>query len=153
MNTYENAAVVLNAYKMTAYIVDGKLILQSKKQEEVIPLSKIQSASIRDPKGINYGVVTIYTAQANTASVGIGLGVSLSGGAQREILFTRENKDAAHQLHEYIANWEPASTAAAPQEGTVVSVVEEIRGLKQLLDEGILTQEEFDAKKKQLLGI
>lgn len=35
----------------------------------------------------------------------------------------------------------------------VVSVVDEIRGLKQLLDEGILTEEEFAAKKKQLLGI
>lgn len=29
----------------------------------------------------------------------------------------------------------------------------EIRELKDLLDDGILTQEEFDAKKKQLLGI
>ena len=37
--------------------------------------------------------------------------------------------------------------------GSVVSVVDEIRGLKQLLDEGILTEEEFAAKKKQLLGI
>ena len=35
----------------------------------------------------------------------------------------------------------------------VVSVVDEIRGLKQLLDEGILTEEEFAAKKKQLLEI
>ena len=35
----------------------------------------------------------------------------------------------------------------------VVSVVDEIRGLKQLLDEGILTEEEVAAKKKQLLGI
>nr|DAU00696.1 MAG TPA: Short C-terminal domain [Caudoviricetes sp.] len=32
-------------------------------------------------------------------------------------------------------------------------VVDEIRGLKQLLDEGILTEEKFTAKKKQLLGI
>ena len=46
-----------------------------------------------------------------------------------------------------------ASQPNPPQAGTVVSVVEEIRGLKALLDEGILTQEEFEAKKKQLLGI
>ncbi|TQR32746.1 SHOCT domain-containing protein [Lysinibacillus sphaericus] len=30
---------------------------------------------------------------------------------------------------------------------------DEIRELKDSLDDGILTQEEFDAKKKQLLGI
>ncbi|MGE7839630.1 SHOCT domain-containing protein [Lysinibacillus sp. NPDC093712] len=33
------------------------------------------------------------------------------------------------------------------------SVADEIIKFKQLLDEGILTQDEFDAKKKQLLGI
>ena len=31
--------------------------------------------------------------------------------------------------------------------------VEEILKYKQLLDSGILTQEEFEAKKKQILGI
>ena len=31
--------------------------------------------------------------------------------------------------------------------------IEEIRKYKSLLDDGIITQEEFDAKKKQLLGI
>lgn len=30
---------------------------------------------------------------------------------------------------------------------------EELRKLKSLLDDGILTQEEFDAKKKQLLNL
>lgn len=33
------------------------------------------------------------------------------------------------------------------------SVADEIRSYKSLLDEGIITQEEFDAKKKQLLGL
>ncbi|WP_286926469.1 MULTISPECIES: SHOCT domain-containing protein [Lysinibacillus] len=32
-------------------------------------------------------------------------------------------------------------------------VADEIRELKDLLDAGILTQDEFDAKKKQLLEI
>lgn len=34
-----------------------------------------------------------------------------------------------------------------------VDPVEEIRRFKELMDEGILTQEEFEAKKKQILGI
>ncbi|MCM1505729.1 MAG: SHOCT domain-containing protein [Ruminococcus flavefaciens] len=34
-----------------------------------------------------------------------------------------------------------------------VSSADEILKLKQLLDAGVLTQEEFDAKKKQLLGL
>ena len=33
------------------------------------------------------------------------------------------------------------------------SSADQLRELKNLLDEGILTQEEFDAKKKQILGL
>ncbi len=36
---------------------------------------------------------------------------------------------------------------------STVSIVTELRQYKELLDEGVLTQEEFEAKKKQLLGI
>lgn len=34
-----------------------------------------------------------------------------------------------------------------------MSIADEIRKFKELADEGIITQEEFEAKKKQLLGI
>lgn len=34
-----------------------------------------------------------------------------------------------------------------------LSAADEIRKFKQLLDDGIITQEEFDSKKKQLLGL
>ena len=33
------------------------------------------------------------------------------------------------------------------------SSADEIKKFKELLDSGIITQEEFDAKKKQLLGL
>ena len=36
---------------------------------------------------------------------------------------------------------------------TSPSVVDELKGFKDLLDSGVITQEEFDAKKKQLLGL
>ena len=43
-------------------------------------------------------------------------------------------------------------TAAAP---TIASTsnADEIKKYKELLDMGVITQEEFDAKKKQLLGL
>ena len=34
-----------------------------------------------------------------------------------------------------------------------ISAADEIRKYKELLDEGIITQEEYDAKRKQLLGL
>jgi predicted Zn-dependent peptidase len=34
-----------------------------------------------------------------------------------------------------------------------VSTADELKKFKELLDSGVITQEEFDAKKKQLLGL
>lgn len=34
-----------------------------------------------------------------------------------------------------------------------ITTADEIRKFKELLDEGVITQDEFDAKKKQLLGL
>lgn len=39
------------------------------------------------------------------------------------------------------------------QAPATVDTEKELRGIKSLLDDGIITQEEFDAKKKQILGI
>ena len=51
--------------------------------------------------------------------------------------------------------WEREQRQNNPVSATTsnTSVVDEIKRYKELLDVGILTQEEFDAKKKQLLGI
>ena len=44
----------------------------------------------------------------------------------------------------------PAQSAAQP---AAISGAEELKKFKELLDMGIISQEEFDAKKKQLLGL
>lgn len=41
----------------------------------------------------------------------------------------------------------------AESAGTTESVVEQLKQFAELKDQGILTQAEFDAKKKQLLGL
>ena len=48
---------------------------------------------------------------------------------------------------------EDSSKEDIPVEESSPSVPDEIRKYKELMDEGILTEEEFTAKKKQLLGI
>ena len=48
---------------------------------------------------------------------------------------------------------EASSKMAEPITGKVPDPTEELRKYKSLLDDGIITQEDFDAKKKQLLGI
>ena len=49
--------------------------------------------------------------------------------------------------------YQPASASPINKPAASVNGTEEIKKYKELLDSGIITQEEFDAKKKQLLGL
>lgn len=141
----------MNGFTLWAY--DGNIIIVSRRNEETIPVSKIQSFSLKEPHGLSQGQIVFNTAQAATAGVNLGFGISAAFGAEKSFFFTKANLEAAKQLRDYVTNYEatlqqPTVTATAGG-----SAVEEIRGLKSLLDDGIITQEEFDAKKRQLLGI
>jgi predicted Zn-dependent peptidase len=46
-----------------------------------------------------------------------------------------------------------AQSPAASQPAAAGAIPEQIKKFKELLDMGAITQEEFDAKKKQLLGL
>ncbi|TYC86368.1 SHOCT domain-containing protein [Acetobacterium wieringae] len=49
---------------------------------------------------------------------------------------------------------EPATAVEAGQmPSATLSAAEEIKQFKELMDAGIITAEEFEAKKKQLLGL
>ena len=62
----------------------------------------------------------------------------------------------AQKIQSFIDDYQAAATT--PQVQTINNIVtkspaEELKAFKELLDMGIITQEEFDAKKKQLLGL
>ena len=81
-----------------------------------------------------------------------GLAVSTASGSLKFTML--KNRD---ELHETISNLlvmrqdKVASTTIKPE--IPQSNADELKKYKDLLDAGILTQEEFDAKKKQLLGL
>lgn len=81
-----------------------------------------------------------------------GLTVSTASGALKFTML--KNRD---ELHETISNLlisrqEKAAPAAIKQE-IHYSNADELKKYKELLDTGVITQDEFDAKKKQLLGL
>ena len=45
------------------------------------------------------------------------------------------------------------SKSKSAQGASAISSADELKKFKELLDMGVITQEEFDAKKKQLLGL
>ena len=70
----------------------------------------------------------------------------------------RENASRIHTelnqaLYEFKNNSSQASTPQIIQAPSAPTAADEIRQFKALLDDGIITQEEFDQKKKELLGL
>ncbi len=82
-----------------------------------------------------------------------GLAVTTSSGAIKFSMLS--NRDI---LHKVISNllvdrqYKPTPTTTIKQE-IPQSLADELKKYKELLDMGVITQEEFDAKKKQLLGL
>jgi hypothetical protein len=63
-----------------------------------------------------------------------------------KLLIERQSKNNAHTPQQQ-------AYTAQPQSMTYSVNTDELKQLKELLDTGVITQEEFDTKKKQLLGI
>lgn len=63
------------------------------------------------------------------------------------------NNVSRRQARRWAGQEEQQVQEQAPQPASQDDVVAQLQQLAQLKDQGILTQEEFDAKKKQILGI
>ena len=82
-----------------------------------------------------------------------GIAVSTSSG-KISFLFIENSKEIYSAISELIiARQEEKHVANEPIYTSQASNAEELKKYKELLDTGVITQEEFDAKKKQLLGL
>jgi hypothetical protein len=84
---------------------------------------------------------------------------SFTGGAfdaardENSVTFSGTDKyDLALKIKLHVESWSPAAAHDAREPGETGPVADEIRKLKSLLDEGVLTADEFATRKKQLLG-
>ncbi|HDT6578858.1 TPA: SHOCT domain-containing protein [Bacillus cereus] len=78
-------------------------------------------------------------------------GVMAAATDENTVMFTKREQKMAEEIKEYIesilVNKSKSQVAAS------VSGADEILKYKELLDQGIITEEDFQAKKKKLLGI
>lgn len=80
------------------------------------------------------------------------IAVTTSSGAIKFGLIS--NRDEVHEkITSLLVNRQESAKTIVKEEHPVVDNPEAIKKFKELLDAGIITQEEFDAKKKQLLGL
>lgn len=122
-------------YKHIIAIYDDVLVFRSDFWKDhasaVVPLPKIKSVFYEDRfRKFNIGIM---------------------GGGSIETIVDRKDSNVAMWAREYLEKRIVQLIQSGSSSET--DVVEEIKKYKELLDSGILTPEEFAAKKKQLLGI
>ncbi|MEX1095773.1 MAG: DUF4429 domain-containing protein [Planctomycetales bacterium] len=141
--------------------VDGSVIRIEKKgiftarREKTIPIGSISSVEVKEPGSVFVGFIqfSISGAKARDSSY------TLSGGAfdavqdENSVVFADRNAYAtALAVKAYVESW-----AADSHRGTISptmnqsSVVDELRKLKALLDDGVLNMREFEQQKNRLL--
>ena len=95
----------------------------------------------------------IKTADVVKSTIENGLAGTILGGiGKKSVPSVSKNslaKDAVDVAKELLVNGKEENTVSVPND----EQIETLKKMKELVDIGVLTQEEFDAKKKQLLGL
>lgn len=86
-----------------------------------------------------------------TAKLG-GIAVSTSSGAIR-FIGIKNNSEIHTVISKLLMERQESAKQTSATTEKSQTKADELREIKKLLDDGIITQEEFDAKKKQLLGL
>ncbi|MDM5248803.1 MULTISPECIES: DUF4429 domain-containing protein [unclassified Lysinibacillus] len=116
------------------------------KGEKSIPIKSITAIQFKEP-----GLTTGYVQFAYSGSSETKGGTMAAVKDENTITFVKKELKQAREMVDLIES--KRQTESTPSKNSSVSAADEILKMKELLDAGILTQDEFDTKKKQLLGI
>lgn len=140
------------------YVYEDKIVIERKgfkafitqgmKGGKTIPFSSLTSIQFKPAGTITNGYIQF----------GVLGGVECKGGAlaagydENTVFFQKKNSELANNIKEFLEKKIAEKNNPAP---TIqqTSSADELKKFKDLLDSGVITQEEFDAKKKQLLGL
>ncbi|MBQ8746893.1 MAG: SHOCT domain-containing protein [Clostridia bacterium] len=89
------------------------------------------------------------------ASTNFGQGITVATSSGKISFHLLKNADAIYEVlnNLLIERQQAKQTAAAPTVVQQSDSADQLKKYKDLLDSGVITQEEFDAKKAQLLGL
>ena len=128
--------------------------LFSGRNERTLLIRNISSVEIKKPRGFaGFIQFSIAGGKARDRSL------TLTGGAfdaaqdENSVLFNgEESYQIALQIKTYVESWSvPSERGAAP--GPPRSTADEIQKLKALMNDGVLTKEEFENQKRKLLSM
>ena len=143
LKVYEDHCVLTAKKNAVSLLITNKFFAGNKK----FYYSDLTSVQFRDPGMITDGYMEFeYPGSRSGNSSG-------AYSSENAIAFTKKDLDKMREIYNYIDG--KIREYKNKGNGTVqqLSPADELKKFKELLDTGILTQEEFDAKKKELLGI
>ena len=148
LDVYDNK-VVFSSTKSTSTVVTGLVFGTSVTQGEKTIYYKDAIGVQYKPSSIADGYIQIETAAGGVTSS------SSQYGGENSIQFSGKDRNSEAEIIVNFIKNKIEEIKNAPVGGIIqqVSPAEELKKFKELLDAGIITQEEFDAKKKELLGI
>ena len=155
------AALVLQGNQgKTLYASEDAIRIEKKgvltgKREKTILIRNVTSVEVKKPGGfVGFIQFSIAGGKSRDSSY------TLSGGAfdavkdENSVVFNGDDKyQIALKIKAHVESWSPAEKQRTAISTPVISAADEIRKLKALMDEGILTADEFAAKKKRLLDL
>ena len=148
LDVYDNR-VVFTSTNSTSTLVTGVIFGTSVTQGE-------KTIYYKDAIGVQYKPSSVLDGyiQIETAAGGVSSSSSQYGG-ENAIQFSGKERNAEAEVIVSFIKKQIDKIKNAPVGGVVqqISPAEELKKCKELLDLGIISQEEFDAKKKELLGI
>jgi len=122
----------------------SKLALGLFKGEKTIYLNDITGIEFRLGSNLLNGYIQ-FTVPGGIESV---RGVVDGSSDENTVMFYKKENDTAIQLKETI---EKLKSKSKNQSNTTFSIADEIKKFKELLDEGVITKEEYLSMKKQLI--
>ena len=148
LDIYENK-VVFTSTKSTSTIVTGLVFGTSMTQGE-------KTIYFKDAIGVQYKPSSIADGyiQVETAAGGVSTSSSQYSGENAIQFSGKKSNEEAEIIVAYIRK-QIENIKNAPSGGVIqqLSPAEELKKFKELLELGVITQEEFDSKKKQLLDL
>ena len=129
----------------------GMLNTAGRSREKTIPIKNIVSVQTKKA-GIRQGYIYFQTIGGldNTSEKSVDDIMN----EENSVIFNSPKKyKIAQQIKNYIEEYQSKPLPETNIITNNISSADEIKKFKQLLDEGVISQEEFEAKKKQLIGI
>lgn len=146
MDVYDNK-VVFTSTQSTSTIVMGLLLNRSTTQGQ-------KTIYLKDAIGVQHKPATVTDGYIQVETAASGASVSRAYGGENSIQFGNDSNAEAEIIAAFIRT-KIEEIKNAPVGGFIqqTSSADELKKFKELLDMGAITQEEFDAKKKQLLDL